>query len=86
LERGSSLHGRRSPFAYDRPDIIWARRTTSPITLNGQLNEPAWAQAESKFVEYGVENGVPGSGWKLESSAPNIIFPTDRTGPRSSFS
>ena len=65
--------------AVNRPDIIWARRTTSPITLNGVLNEPAWAQAESKFVEYGVENGVPGSGWKLEASGPNINFPTDRT-------
>ncbi len=61
-----------------RADVIWARRSPTPITVDGVLNEPSWAQAESKLVEYGVDNGIPGSGWKLESAAPGIIFPTDR--------
>jgi len=26
-----------------RADAIWARRTNATITLNGILNEPAWA-------------------------------------------
>jgi hypothetical protein len=65
--------------AVPRPDIIWARRSPTPITLDGVLNEPGWALAESKLVEYGVDNGIPGSGFKLESAAPGIIFPTDPT-------
>ncbi|MFN8177858.1 MAG: T9SS type A sorting domain-containing protein [bacterium] len=50
-------------------DVIWARRTTSPITLDGVLNEPAWAKAESVAVVYGRDAGVPGSGWKVEAGA-----------------
>jgi hypothetical protein len=65
--------------AINRSDIIWARKTTATLTLNGVLNEPAWAQAESKFIQYGVDNGPPGSGFKLESAAPGITFPTDPT-------
>jgi hypothetical protein len=49
-----------------RKDIIWARVASSPITLNGILNEPSWAQAESMVVRFGQENGIPGSGWKYE--------------------
>jgi len=50
-----------------RPDAIWARSTAgSHITLDGVLNEPAWALAESVIVRYGKENGIPGSGWKEE--------------------
>jgi len=51
----------------NRPDAIWARSTAgSHITLDGVLNEPAWALAESVLVYYGKENGIPGSGWKEE--------------------
>jgi hypothetical protein len=52
-----------------RLDVIWARSTNgAPITLDGVLDEPAWAAAESKVVRYGrvIENGVPGSGSKEE--------------------
>ncbi|HEY6866878.1 MAG TPA: hypothetical protein VI792_06455, partial [Candidatus Eisenbacteria bacterium] len=50
-----------------RPDAIWARSTNGQhITLDGVMNEPAWALAESVIVRYGVENGIPGSGWKEE--------------------
>ena len=57
-------------------DVVWARRTTSPITLDGILNEPDWAKAESVQVVYGRDAGEPGSGWKVE--AGNFIA-TDST-------
>jgi hypothetical protein len=49
-----------------RQNVIWARATTSTITLDGVLDEPAWAQAESVLIRYGVNNGDPGSGFKEE--------------------
>ena len=49
-----------------RKDVIWARVASGPITLDGIPNEPSWAQAESMTVRYGQENGIPGSGWKIE--------------------
>jgi len=30
-----------------RTDVIWARTTTATMTIDGQLNEPSWASAES---------------------------------------
>jgi hypothetical protein len=50
-----------------REDVIWARVAATPIVLDGVLNEPAWAAAESKVVTYGENAGNPGSGFKLES-------------------
>src|SRR4249920_2109451 len=59
-----TAHAAPSPT---RADAIWARSTAgAPITLDGKLNEPAWAQAESKVVRYRVNNGIPGSGWQEE--------------------
>jgi len=58
-----------------RQDAFWARRATGTITLNGVLNEPAWAKAESMVVRYGQDAGVPGSGWKPEAG----IAPGDPT-------
>ena len=51
-----------------RPDVIWARQTTGPITLDGKLNEPAWALAETKTIQYRIPggNGIPGSGYQEE--------------------
>lgn len=52
-----------------RADVIWARSTNgAPITLDGVLDEPAWAAAEVKVVRYGrvLNNGDPGSGSKEE--------------------
>ena len=50
-----------------RLDAIWARSTNgATITLDGVLNEPAWAAAESIVVRYGYDNGVPGSGFQYE--------------------
>ncbi len=55
-----------------RQDFIWAKRSLANITLNGSLSEPAWAKAESIVVNFGVINGIPGSGWKYEGGViPN---------------
>jgi hypothetical protein len=56
--------------ATQREDVIWARRSLTPITLDGVLNEAAWARAESVVVRYGVDAGLPGSGFKIEGGTP----------------
>ena len=54
-----------------RADVIWARSTDgSSITLDGIMNEPAWAAAESVTIKYGINAGIPGSGWKVEGGLP----------------
>ena len=65
-----------------RSDVIWARTTAgAAITLDGHLDEPAWAKAESVIVRYGVDNGIPGSGWKVEQAgqSPSPMDPTFAT-------
>lgn len=62
--------------AAPRKDVIWARRSLTTITLDGVLNEPAWALAESMIIKYGVDAGIPGSGWKIEGG---LATPTDST-------
>ncbi len=63
----------------ERKDAIWARSTNgASITLDGNLNEPAWALAESTVIRFGIDSGVPGSGWKIESGA-TPIDPTHAT-------
>jgi hypothetical protein len=69
---GATAYGQMTP----RTDVVWARTTTSPITVDGQLNEAAWATAESLHVVYGVDNGMPGSGWFKENG---LEVPTDPT-------
>jgi hypothetical protein len=64
---GATLLAAAPAWAVPRADAIWARTTAGqPITLDGVLDEPAWAKAESVTVRYGIENGIPGSGWKEE--------------------
>jgi len=60
----------------ERPNLIWARQTSEAITLDGQLNEAAWANAESFRMVYG-ENGqyIPGSGYLQEQG----VAPSDPT-------
>jgi hypothetical protein len=54
-----------------RTDAIWARNVGSAtITLDGNLNEPAWATAETWRIKYRVDSGAPGSGWKDEGGFP----------------
>jgi hypothetical protein len=64
-----------------RTDALWARTTTDPITVDGVLDEPAWAVAESVHINYGVDNGMPGSGWFHENGAQ----PTDPTNATVKF-
>jgi hypothetical protein len=59
-----------------RTDALWARTTTSPITVDGVLDEAAWAAAESVHIVYGIDNGIPGSGWFRENG---LDSPTDST-------
>ena len=47
-----------------RQDVIWARWSLSPITVDGVLDENAWDVAETMIVEFPVDAGIPGSGWK----------------------
>jgi len=60
-----------------RTDAIWAR-TVPPgtIKIDGHLNEPAWAKADSIHIYYGKSSGLPGSGWANEN---NSNAPTDPT-------
>jgi hypothetical protein len=60
-----------------RQDVKWARKSPTPITVDGILNEPAWAVAESVNVVYGQSSGMPGSGWFDES--PTKRTPSDPT-------
>lgn len=65
-----------APAAANRQDVIWARVSAgSPITLDGNLNELGWTKAESVTVRFGIDNGIPGSGWKIESGQ----LPNDTT-------
>jgi len=58
-----------------RKDFIWARATAGPLTLDGHLDEPAWAAAESVIIRHGIDTGIPGSGWFNEAG----ILPSDPT-------
>lgn len=58
-----------------RADVMWARQTANPITLDGVLNEADWARADSILVRFGKDNGLPGSGWKIEAG----LLPRDST-------
>ncbi|MDP1678098.1 MAG: T9SS type A sorting domain-containing protein [Bacteroidota bacterium] len=57
-----------------RTDAIWARTTSTPITLDGKLNETDWAKAESLYISYGKDNGIPGSGFTTDGWG---VVPTD---------
>ncbi len=59
-----------------RTDVVWARTTTTAIAVDGQLNEAAWASAESLRIVYGIDNGMPGSGWFKENG---LDSPQDST-------
>jgi hypothetical protein len=77
-----------------RTDAIWAR--TAPggsITLDGNLNEPVWATAESWRVHYRYDQnnpvtgtqGMPGSGWKDEGGFPPTMSTNDSTNATLKF-
>ena len=59
-----------------RQDIYWARSTAgAPIVLDGILNEPAWAKAETKVIDWATDTGIPGGGYKPEGG----FLPSDPT-------
>jgi hypothetical protein len=61
-----------------RTDAIWARQAPpGSITLDGNLNEAVWAQAETKNIRYRLDNGIPGSGWKDEGGINPPQQPTN---------
>ncbi|MCX6151199.1 MAG: T9SS type A sorting domain-containing protein [Ignavibacteriales bacterium] len=63
-----------------RQDKIWARSTAGePITLDGVLNESAWAKAESLQIIYGVVGTIPTSGYRSENNPDGITDPTHAT-------
>ncbi len=72
LALGATLFTVAPSFAQGpRLDAVWARSTNgAAITLDGNLNEPAWAVADSVKIRYRVDNGIPGSGWKDEGGFP----------------
>lgn len=74
LVLGATLVGAIPGWAqFQRYDYVWARRTTDTITMDGQLNEAAWAQADSLIIDIHQTGPIPGSGWKQEAGFP----PTD---------
>ncbi|MBN1155719.1 T9SS type A sorting domain-containing protein [candidate division KSB1 bacterium] len=61
-----------------REDAIWARTITNEtITLDGVLDEAAWAKAESLVIRYGESSGLPTSGWRPEFQPEAVNDPTD---------
>jgi hypothetical protein len=62
-----------------RTDVVWARTTTDPITVDGIMNEAAWAAAESIHISYGIDNGMPGGGWFHENGLEPPVDPTNAT-------
>jgi hypothetical protein len=59
-----------------RPDAMWGRQVPAgTITLDGVLNEAAWAKAESVQIKWNGNAGDPGSGQFKE----NGVDPTDPT-------
>lgn len=60
-----------------RQDVIWARNIgTATITLDGRLDEAAWARAESLQVRFGQSAGLPTSGWRSEFQPEAYTDPT----------
>ena len=71
----ASIAGAIAPLP-SRQDVIWARSTMgAPIVLDGVLDEPGWASAETMTLTYRGNYAVPGSGWKDEGG----LVATDST-------
>ncbi|MBI5726245.1 MAG: T9SS type A sorting domain-containing protein [Ignavibacteriales bacterium] len=69
-----------SMSAQTRQDAVWARTVPAgTITLDGVLNEAAWAKAESLQITYGVQGLLPTSGWRPEFQPEAITDPTHAT-------
>jgi hypothetical protein len=64
-----------------RPDAIWGRQVNAgAITVDGVLNEGAWAKAESLTIKFGTNlAGDPGSGYIRENGIDTAKDPIDAT-------
>ena len=65
-----------------RQDAIWARYVPAgTITMDGVLDETAWAQADSITITYGQPGLLPTSGYKKETDGgPGVVTdPTNAT-------
>lgn len=63
-----------------RPDAIWGRQVPpGTITLDGTLNEAAWAKADSVILKWGGNAGDPGSGYVHEGGQAVPSDPIDAT-------
>ena len=62
-----------------RADAFWARTAPGPIVLDGVLDEPDWALAETKVIQWQQDAGIPGSGFKVESGLSVAPDPTVAT-------
>jgi hypothetical protein len=61
-----------------RTDVKWARNTTETMVVDGNMTEASWAAAESVKIRFGVDNGIPGSGWFKEGGV-NLTDSTNAT-------
>ena len=63
----------------ERPDAVWARTISAPITLDGKMDEPVWEKAQSVRLRYGRNSDlIPGSGYGKEGGV-DPSDPTDAT-------
>ena len=66
----------------DDKDVIWARDIGSAtITLDGNLNEPEWAQAETITLKWDDPLGFPGSGQWFDINNGNPFGLEDPVDP-----
>lgn len=72
--------------AGDAADVVWARDIGSAtITLDGTLNEPEWAQAESITLQWDDVLGFPGSGQQFQTNPNELDAPPDPINATVSF-
>ncbi len=58
-------------------DLIWARDVDgAEMTLDGELNEPVWQQAETIDLVWNGDHPIPGSGQRTEGN-PALAEPSD---------
>lgn len=71
--------GAATVVGQDREDALYVRfmQESESITIDGDLSDPAWANAEVLNIEYGTNAGIPGSGWFVQNLGAGISEPGD---------
>ena len=62
-----------------RQDVMWAKNAVGNIVLDGRLDEPDWAKADSVLVRYGQLGPLPTSGFRAEFQQEAVTDPTHAT-------